>query len=307
MAKDVLLSATQPLSSREVWSRGVESGLVSKLQSVGKTPEATLGARMYSDTKNNSESSDFIRVSSRPVLFTLREKQNIEITSTKEITEKAVGFDERDLHKILSSFVSRDPHFYCHTKTVWHEKSKRKTKGNNIWLHPDIVGVRFPFDDYKKGTRELMKSMSFNTCKLFSFEMKIAVNFSNLREYYFQAVSNSSWANEGYLVAIKYEQDPDFKDEMRRLNNAFGIGFIELNLSDYFQSEIVLFAKHNENLDWNTIDRLIEDNEDFRNFTDSIDTSLRNGKLLMNENFDTLFTSIEEFAEYVKNKKIEAF
>jgi hypothetical protein len=34
--------------------------------------------------------------------------------------------------------------------------------------------------------------------------MKKELNFSNLRESYFQAVSNSSWANEGYLVTAEY-------------------------------------------------------------------------------------------------------
>jgi hypothetical protein len=207
LAKDVLKNATQPLSVSEIWSQGIDLGLINKLPCVGKTPEATLGARLYTDTKYNGERSDFIRVSSRPTLFTL----------------------------------------------------------------------------------------------------KIVVNFSNLREYYFQAVSNSSWANEGYLVAIKYDQAPEFIDEMRRLNNAFGIGFIQLNLDDCFQSEIVLSARNNENLDWNTIDRLIEDNEDFRQFTNSIEMSLRNDELCKKENFDALFTDLDEYVEYVKNKKIVAF
>lgn len=36
------------------------------------------------------------------------------------------------------------------------------------------------------------------------------MNFTNLREYYFQAVSNSSWANEGYIVALDID-DADIR------------------------------------------------------------------------------------------------
>jgi hypothetical protein len=40
--------------------------------------------------------------------------------------------------------------------------------------------------------------------------MKKNLNFTNLREYYFQAVSNSSWANEGYIVALDIDEDESF-------------------------------------------------------------------------------------------------
>jgi hypothetical protein len=187
--------------------------------------------------------------------------------------------------------------------TIFHEKSKRKTKGQNSWLHPDIVGVRFPFNDYIDETRQLMNTMSVKICKLFSFEIKIELNFSTLREYYFQAVSNSSWANEGYLAALTYDQDPEFKDEMRRLNNAFGIGFIQLSTEDYLQSEIILPARYNESLDWNTIDRLSEENEDFRNFADSIVGNMQRGKLDIDKHFDKTFNNPDELVAYIKDKK----
>jgi hypothetical protein len=38
--------------------------------------------------------------------------------------------------------------------------------------------------------------------RLWSFEVKKELNSSNVRKSFFQAVSNSSWANEGYLVAV---------------------------------------------------------------------------------------------------------
>ena len=68
--------------------------------------------------------------------------------------------------------------------------------------------------------------------------MKKTLNFTNLREYYFQAVSNSSWANEGYIVALGIDEDDSFLAELKRLNNAFGIGVIKLNAENIIMSNL---------------------------------------------------------------------
>lgn len=39
-------------------------------------------------------------------------------------------------------------------------------------------------------------------------------------------------------------------DELRRLNNAFGIGVIRLEAEHFMQSEILFSAKEKESLDW---------------------------------------------------------
>jgi len=74
--------------------------------------------------------------------------------------------------------------------------------------------------------------------------MKIDINISNLREYYFQAVSSSSWAHERYLVAIYIVEEPELIDEMRCLNNAFGIVVIRLDAEHFMQSEILFSANY---------------------------------------------------------------
>lgn len=128
----------------------------------------------------------------------------------------------------MVAYANRDTHFKAYLKTIYHENSLKRKRGENEWLHPDLAGVYFPFKDYIKSTLDLQKSMVSTSTKIFSFEMKIELNFGNLREYYFQAVSNSSWANEGYLVVLKLkDDDSELKDELQRLNNAFGIGLVK--------------------------------------------------------------------------------
>lgn len=90
-----------------------------------------------------------------------------------------------------------------------------------------MVGVYYPFVDYSKQVLNLFSVVGENPYKMFSFELKKEINYSNLREYYFQAVSNSSWAHEGYLIALKVEEE--LYEKLRRLNNVFGIGIIRLN------------------------------------------------------------------------------
>ena len=101
--------------------------------------------------------------------------------------------------------------------------------------------------------------------------MKFDINLSNLREYCFQVVSNSSWAHEGYLVALHIADGPELIDEMRRLNNAFGIGVVWLDAEHFMQNEILLSAKEKEVPDWDTINQLIDSNPDFKNFFDVIE------------------------------------
>lgn len=194
-----------------------------------------------------------------------------------------------------------NPHFNCYTKTIFHENSKKNVKGYNKWLHPDLVGIYFPFEEFQYETLRLLETLKENTYKLFSFEVKIELNFINLREYFFQAVSNSSWAHEGYLVTLRLEDEPTLIDEIRRLNNAFGIGVIKLDPVNIEQSEILFSAKTTEFLDRETIDRLTEENSDFMSFIKDLmeDIKLEKVKSVYDK---TLLP--EEYEEYAKAKGI---
>jgi hypothetical protein len=57
---------------------------------------------------------------------------------------------------------------------------------------------------------ELSAKFGETGLKFYSFELKKELTFSNLRESFFQAVSNSSWAHEGYLVAAEVSADVSF-------------------------------------------------------------------------------------------------
>ena len=299
LAKDVLEIENIPLSVDEMWETAKKLGLLEKLSSSGKTPIRTLSARIYVDIKNNTDTI-FEQVSKRPAKFFLKGKTaGLEEYEEKQKQEKVPQkhkFGERDLHILLSSFVNSDEHFKCSTKTIYHEVSRREKSGKNKWLHPDIVGVHFPFESYAENTLKLFDTLKVNPYKLYSFEMKIDINLSNLREYYFQAVSNSSWAHEGYLVALHIVEDPELIDEMRRLNNAFGIGVIRLDAEHFMQSEILFSAKEKESLDWDTINRLVDGNPDFKKFLDDLMEDIKIGKI--KSKYDEVCLEEEQMHQY---------
>jgi hypothetical protein len=119
--------------------------------------------------------------------------------------------------------------------------------------------------DWDRDLRDCVGEMTAPKARLWSFEVKKLLNRSNTREAYFQAVSNSSWAHYGYLVAGRIE-GPDTLKELRMLYGLHGIGVIQLNVEDIAKSEVVIPARFRTEVDWSTANRLCEENTDFRQF-----------------------------------------
>lgn len=300
-----------PLSAKEIWEKATELGIIKDFSTSGKTPWATIAAYCYTDLNKNGENSVIVQTSERPAQFFLRKlivktdiekvKKIKEAETLKKEKSEVKKYTERDLHPILVSFLYGDSHFRANVKTIHHENSSKASKGQNEWLHPDLTGVYFPFRDYKSETLELQSHLSITSIKLYSFEMKVSLNFGNLRQSYFQAVSNSSWANEGYLAVLNFDDDPIFKDEVRRLNNAFGIGIIELNPDNIYESQILFPSRINPEIDWDTINRLAGENSDFKDFLKLITEDCKLGKV--KSQYDKVL-NLEEWGKYIKEKGI---
>ena len=173
-------------------------------------------------------------------------------------TEGHKDFLERSLHPLFCSYL-RNRNIYA--KTIYHEKTPNKIDNNAKWVHPDIVGVQF--EDFKNdATLSLLKATEpKQSVHIYSYELKRRIESDyQLKQYYFQALSNSSWANFGYLVA--FEINEDLTEEMERLNNAFGIGVILMQANE----SKILFPAREKALDYNTIEKLNNLNPDFCEF-----------------------------------------
>ena len=280
LAELVLKEEIRPLTSSEIWNIVVKKGYNNELNSQGKTPWATLGALIYVSAKDNPKTI-FGKTDSRPKKFYLKSMAgslNLEDHTIPEdllpVKKKKFNYLEKDLHKILTYFAYY--HMHCYTKTIKHHISNKKEFGE--WVHPDMVGCYFRMQDWKKEVNDFSNAIGVRSIVLYSFELKRELNFTNLRESFFQCVSNSSWANESYLVAARISEDEDFFDELSRLSTSFGIGVIELDVEDPHSSEIIIPAKYKKNLDLETINKLAMNN-DFKDFLETVKIDLTSTKI----------------------------
>jgi hypothetical protein len=307
LAYDVLTQSPTPLTYQQIWEAAVKSGKSSRIESTGKTPWQSLGSRVYVEVRDNPDSR-IIKIGARPARFWLRERQaelpagmfqKLDKEDSKSVEMKA-QYIERDLHPLLAYFAYANSNFNrgrsILTKTIEHTKSSRS--GYNEWIHPDMVGFYLPLEDWREDVLELNRLTDNNALKLFSFEIKKSLSKANYREAYFQAVSNSSWAHEGYLVAAHILQDDDFLAEIERLASSFGIGIIHLDPADLDASMILYPARVRESLDWDTINKLCEQNEDFAKLIQDVKIDFSSKRVHRSEYDDEL----QDIDAYVRNK-----
>ncbi len=120
----------------------------------------------------------------------------IEIRNSQ--SDGVVNLPEYALYPKLSEFLWSELHVY--SKRIDEKKSRNlRGAGGNKWLYPDIVGMENLSSDWHREIKDCVQQYADKKTKLWSFEVKTLVNRSNVREVFFQAVSNSSWANFGYL------------------------------------------------------------------------------------------------------------
>ena len=171
---------------------------------------------------------------------------------------------EHDLYPVLSAFLWSELEVY--SKRIDEKRSRNSHgTGGNKWLYPDLVGMEDLSHDWHREIKDCVQQYADKKTKLWSFEVKILVNRSNVREVFFQAVSNSSWANFGYLVASEIEGADTLK-ELRMLASLHGIGFIRLDVDNPSESQIMIPAKERNDVDWDTANRLTEENKDFLDY-----------------------------------------
>ena len=287
----------------EIWNYAQQSKKIDTTRFQGKTPWQTIGAIIYTSIKDKGSQSEFKKIPGRPTRFGLagenynNHSESIIIKDDSNKTKQKDTITERELHKYLTYFVAY--RFDANTKTIDDKKSKKGTKGENEWLHPDMVGIYSPREDWEEDVLVLNGLAGSVAVKIYSFELKLELNFSNLRESFFQTVSNSYWANESYLVAKTIDDSRDFSDELKRLSSLFGIGVININVDEPQNTEILYNATYKPQVDWETINKLCGINSDYADFINAIiviltDKNKRLNKASITQYFDKIYT-LEHF------------
>lgn len=223
-----------------------------------------------------------IEEQTRPKLYFFDQDYNPENDEEVNLPNEPerVDINEKELYPILGEYLKLEEEVY--TKRIDELKSKNnRGPAGNKWLHPDIVGIKVLDNEWLSIIKDCVKGSGDNRILIYSFEVKKILTSSNLRESFFQAVSNSSWANYGYLVAAEIKGD-NF-NELKMLSSLHGIGFILLDISNPSESQILLQAKDREAVDWASVNRLAEQNADFSSFVESVKIYYESGIVREND------------------------
>ncbi|MEJ8603143.1 COG2958 family protein [Helicobacter pylori] len=275
IVQSVLEIIKEPIKVTEIYDKAKELFEEGKIENMfdygGETPHQSVSAFIYT-ALNKGEELPFCKVQEKPVLIALKGAAKELVLNTQKPSAPSVKIaHERGLHPFLTYMAINNENLKCYTKTIFHEESSRSIKGMDRWLYPDMVGVRFLHAELSNENL-IAFSKKFDTLpvKLVSFELKREISVHNCRECYFQAISNSSWANEGYLVGHHIDtHNPKLMDLLKRLHASFGIGVIDLR-TDEDKSAILLNAKYKEKIDYTVALELSEKNEKFSTFLKSV-------------------------------------
>ncbi|MGL2513220.1 HrgA protein [Helicobacter pylori] len=270
-----VLEITGPISPTEVYDKAkelFEKGEITNMFDYGgNTPHQSVSASIYT-ALNKGEEVPFLKTQEKPVLIALKGAAKEPVLNIEKISVPSAKIaHERDLHPFLTYMAIHNENLKCYTKTIFHEESVKSPKGMDRWLYPDMVGVRFLHAELSNENL-IAFSKKFDTLpvKLVSFELKKEISVHNCRECYFQAISNSSWANEGYLVGRNINtQNTELMDLLKRLHASFGIGVIDLR-TDEDKSAILLNAKYKEKIDYTVASELSDKNKKFSGFLKSV-------------------------------------
>ena len=230
-AKDVLIDILNksniPLSAQEIWKQN--KNLLQAFYQ-GKTPESTLQSRLGDFIReNDTRVSRHQDGSVYKYYSTLNKNRNNEDTkNTDHPIKENKSYVEKSLHPLLATFLNTQKQIPI---TINHNESKKDGQAN--WVYPDLVSVEFI--EYDKSNEFFRQMNTSESIILRSYEIKKEIHSDReLKEYFFQAVSNSSWSHYGYLVALEINEK--LKSEIERLNDAFGIGIIKLNPNTFTSS-----------------------------------------------------------------------
>ncbi|MCQ2947283.1 COG2958 family protein [Helicobacter pylori] len=270
-----VLEITGPIKVTEIYDKAQElfekGEITNMFDCGGKTPHQSVSAYIYT-ALNKGEELPFKKARENPVLIALKGAAKESVLNTEKPSAPSVKIaHERDLHPFLTYMAFYNENLKCYTKTIFHEESLKSPKGMDRWLYPDMVGVRFLHAELSNENL-IAFSKKFDTLpvKLVSFELKKEISVNNCRECYFQAISNSSWANEGYLVDRHIDtHNPQLMDLLKHLHASFGIGVIDLRTNED-KSAILLNAKYKEKIDYTMVQELSDKNKKFSGFLKSV-------------------------------------
>ncbi|WP_332774158.1 hypothetical protein [Phenylobacterium sp.] len=218
------------------------------------------------------EAADELEVVSEPTAA--------EIISAPDENE-AVAAEQRREHGLyapLQAYLA-EAHGVVSKRIRESTSSNRRGRYGNRWLHPDIVGMMTPGLHWEDLVRQCSSAMPMRKAKLVSVEVKLALTASTVRASFFQAASNSLWANRAYLAATEVRGE-DTLEELTVLCSLHGVGYIAIDPDNASESRILIPAREREEVDWASANRIAKENADFRAYLQQVLNYLHTGQVV---------------------------
>jgi len=237
---------------------------------------AEIGSQLSQIRKKDS--NIHTRDKPRPRLFYWSKKgdESYLSTSESEKNDQQNYLSEHSLYPLLIEYLSVELQLY--SLRIDEKRSKNsKGAGGNHWLYPDIVSMQPLDQNWQDNIKTCVRQGNGQAVKLWSFEVKKELTRANVRQCFFQAVSNSSWANFGYLVTTGISDSVE--QELQMLSALHGIGVLLLDTEDKFNSQILIPAKEKPEVDWQSANRIVAENKDFKDFIELVSIYYQTGKL----------------------------
>lgn len=247
---------------------GGERTVVAKLRCPNVTTQDKPRPRLYFWDTNPQEQSLAVQQLSS-------EEEQLDLEP--ELPIIALNHTEQELYPLLIKFLHQEMGLFC---LRIDEKTSKNSHGSggNHWLHPDIVALETLDKDWDTVVKDCVRHGNDSPVHLWSFEVKKQLTKGNVRQSFFQAVSNSTWANFGYLVATGINNDVE--SELQMLAGLHGIGVLLLNTTSLFDSQILIPARERTKVDWQSVNRIVSENSDFHRFIEQVGIYTQTGRLV---------------------------
>jgi hypothetical protein len=231
-----LLPTVLPASPEDALT-GTE--LVAKLRQIGFLDGKDASLHSWFSSFAKDPTTPIARVANRNGYF-LRLFEGSSFTSDNEqpteVTDSA-GRDVQLEEKFRALYIK-----WCQSQGQFpvllnHNEGAKRPSGINRWKYPDVISLQWNVlhaesaEEFDENTLDVMQGLGEPPFELISSELKVDLRPSNLREAFFQCVSNSRWAHMAQLVVASAISDDSVVAELARLGPSYEVTVLSFGLT----------------------------------------------------------------------------
>ena len=142
-----------------------------------------------------------------------------------------IDIEEEKLYSPIKNWLLDSKNIFA---KILDQRTAKKRKGeSDHWRYPDLIGIyNYNIRKNQDNLSDIIASIGMNAgsplIDIYSFEVKLELNYYNIRSSFFQCLANSAWANKRFLIAEKIDEKA--LNEFQKLSRIYSIGLIKLGV-----------------------------------------------------------------------------